>query len=62
MLKKYMSNPSHVLQDQPLGVQENLTYEEGPLRIQDRKEQVLRMKVIPMVEILLNNHGIEEAT
>ena len=31
-------------------LKENLTYEEIPVQIVDRKEQVLRSKVIPGVE------------
>ena len=42
MLKKYNPDPSHVLREQPLQLKENLTYEETPMQIVDRKEQVLR--------------------
>lgn len=38
MLRKYMLNFSCLIQDQPLEVQENLIYEERPLRVLDRKE------------------------
>ena len=47
-----MLDLSHFFQDQPLEVQDNLTYEEISLRVLDRKEQVPRTKVIPMVKIL----------
>ena len=50
MLRKYIPDPSHVLREQQL--KENLTYEETPIQIVDRKEQVLRSKVIPLVKVL----------
>ena len=43
-------------------LRENLTYEEQPVEILDRREQVLRRKIIPLVKVLWRNHGIEEAT
>ncbi|XP_038874993.1 uncharacterized protein LOC120067515 [Benincasa hispida] len=62
MLRKYISDPSHVLESQPLQLKENLSYEEEPVQIIDRKEQVLRNKTIPLVKVLWRNHGVEEAT
>ena len=43
-------------------LKENLTYEEIPVQIVDRKEQVLRSKVIPLVKVLWKNHEKETAT
>ena len=31
MLRKYIPDPSHVLTEQPVKIQENLTYEEEPV-------------------------------
>ena len=62
MLRKYVSDPSHVLREQPVQLKENLTYEETPVQIVDRKEQVLRSKVIPLVKVLWKNHEREAAT
>ncbi|KAL6225752.1 hypothetical protein ACLB2K_004601 [Fragaria x ananassa] len=62
MLRKYIVDPSHVLQEQPISLQKNLTYEEEPVQILDRKEQVLRNKKIPLVKVLLRSHQVEEAT
>ena len=62
MLRKYIPNPSHVLREQPVQLKENLTYEEIPMQIVDRKEQVLRNKVIPLVKVLWKNHEREAAT
>ena len=52
MLRKYIPDPSHVLREQPMQLKENLTYEETPVQIIDRKEHVLRSKVIPLVKVL----------
>ena len=41
MIRKYIPDPSHVLIEQPVEIQENLTYEEEPVKILDRREQVL---------------------
>ena len=62
MLCKYITDPSHVLIEQPVEIQENLTYEEEPVQILDRREQVLRNKTIPLVKVLWRSHTIEEAT
>ena len=42
MLRKYIPDPSHMIREQPMQLKENLTYEETPVQIIDRKEQVLR--------------------
>ena len=62
MLKKYVSDPSHVLEHEPIQVNEDLTYEEKPVQILDRKDKTLRNKVIPLVKVLWRNHKVEEAT
>ena len=62
MLQKYMADPSHVLRDQPVELKEYLTYEERPVQIVDRNDQVLGNKVIPLVKVLWINHDRDEAT
>ena len=62
MLRKYILDPSHVLTAQPVEIQENLTYEEEPVQILDRREQVLCNKTIPLVKVLWRSHTVEEAT
>ena len=62
MLQKYVSDPSHVLESEPIGIREDLTYEEQPVQILDRKDKALRNKVIPLVKVLWRNHKMEEAT
>ncbi|XP_075500138.1 uncharacterized protein LOC142538725 [Primulina tabacum] len=62
MLRKYLSNPSHVLRYDSLDLLPNLSYEEMPVQILDRKVKVLRNKEIGLVKVLWRNHVIEEAT
>ena len=62
MLRKYVYDSSHVLKDLPIHIEENLTYEEQPVEILDRKDQVLRTKIIPLVKILWRNQSYEEDT
>ena len=52
ILRKYISDHSHVLQPQAVKLNENLTYEEYPVGIVDREVRQLRTKDIPMVKIL----------
>ncbi|KAL5566402.1 hypothetical protein UlMin_029566 [Ulmus minor] len=60
--KKYVPDPTHVLEHEPIEVHEDLTYEEPPVQILDRKEKTLRNKAIPLVKVLWRNHKVEEAT
>ena len=62
MLRKYIPDPSHVLREKPVQLKENLTYEEIPVQIVDRKEHVLRSKGIPLVKVLWKNHEREATT
>ncbi|KAJ4718964.1 Retrotransposon protein, putative, Ty3-gypsy subclass [Melia azedarach] len=62
MLKKYISDPSHILDSQPAQLEENLTYEEEAVQILDSREQQLRNKTISLVKVLWRNHNVEEAT
>ncbi|PKI53581.1 hypothetical protein CRG98_026031 [Punica granatum] len=62
ILRKYIPDPSHVLSYQPVELNEDLTYEEEPVEILDRKEQVLRTKRIPLLKVLWRSHTREEAT
>ena len=62
MLRKYISDSSHVLNYEPLQLNQDLTYEEKPVRILDTKEKELRNKRIPLVKVLWKNHSTEEAT
>jgi hypothetical protein len=39
-----------------------MTYEETPMRILDRKDQVLRNNSISLVKVLWNNPSVEEVS
>ena len=62
MLKKYISDPSHVLGHEPIEVHEDLTYEEKPEKILDRRDKLLRNKVIPLVKVQWKHHKGSDAT
>ncbi|KAL6125051.1 hypothetical protein ACLB2K_077559 [Fragaria x ananassa] len=62
MFRKYIAYPSHVLEEQPISLQKDLSYEEEPVQILDRKEQVLRSKSISLIKVLWRSHQIEETT
>ena len=56
MLRKYELDPSHVLDWTDLEVDEDASYEERPVRVLDRRDQVLRGKTIPLVKVLWKHH------
>ena len=62
MLKRYHSDASHIIGYEAVEIQPDLSYEEKPVTILDRKEQVLRNKTIPLVRVLWRNQKIEEST
>ncbi|XP_022852065.1 uncharacterized protein LOC111373722, partial [Olea europaea var. sylvestris] len=62
MLRQYVSDPSHVVNYQPLDIKSNMTYEEKPVSILDRRIQRLRTKEIPLVRVQWRNHNVEEST
>jgi len=51
-LRKYISDPSHVLEADDIQVRENLTMEAGPVRILDSQIKQLRGKEIRTVKVL----------
>ncbi|KAM6596576.1 hypothetical protein CsatA_007100 [Cannabis sativa] len=62
MLRKYVSNPTHVLSYDTLELAPDLSYEEQPVQILDRKDKVLRNKTIFLIKVLWKNNKVEEAT
>ena len=52
MLRKYISDPSHVLEAPPIELKEDLFFEVQPVAIVDQKMKQLRSKIIPMVKVL----------
>jgi hypothetical protein len=61
-MRKYVYDPTHVLDYHDLSIQDDISIEDQPIQILDRREQVLRKKVIPLVKVLWSHHGVEEAT
>ena len=62
MLRRYRSDPSHVIMGQPIEIKDNLSYIEDPVQILDTKIKQLRNRRIPMVNVGWWNHSREEAT
>ena len=62
MLRKYRSDPSHVLSVDEVAIDQNLTYEEEPVEILAREVKQLRRKTVPLVKVLWRNHKMEEVT
>ncbi|KAL0543972.1 hypothetical protein IC582_019082 [Cucumis melo] len=62
MLRRYVADPTHVVDFEPLQISENLSYEEQPVEILAREVKKLHNREISLVKVLWRNHGIEEAT
>ncbi|XP_057482029.1 uncharacterized protein LOC130768958 [Actinidia eriantha] len=62
MLRKYVADTTHVLEQPPIALEKNLKYEERPMRIMDTRVKQLRSKVIPLVKVWWENQSIGEAT
>ena len=62
MLRKYIKDPSHVIEPQTVDLDENVTYEEQPVRILDREVRQLWNKMILMVKVLWHSQTLEEMT
>jgi len=61
-LRRYTSDPNHVIPYKPLQLKENLTYVEEPVKIIDRMDRVLRNRTIPYVKVLWRHHSSTDAT
>ncbi|XP_068344133.1 uncharacterized protein [Pyrus communis] len=55
-------DPCHVIQPEPLEMNQDASYVEEPVAIIDRQDKTLRNKVIPLVKVLWRNHAVEETT
>ncbi|MCI85764.1 putative retrotransposon gag protein, partial [Trifolium medium] len=51
-LRKYVSDPSHVIESDEMQVKENLTVETLPFRIEGREMKKLRNKEISSVKVV----------
>ena len=61
MLRKYRSDPSHLLSIDEVAIDRDLMYEEEPVEILAREVKQLRRKAVPLVNVLWRNHKMEEA-
>ena len=52
MLRRYRSDPSHVINPSEVEIQSDLSYEEEPIRILAREVKELRNKRVPIVKVL----------
>ncbi|XP_062113959.1 uncharacterized protein LOC133824964 [Humulus lupulus] len=57
-LRKYVNDPTHVLSYNELSIDPQLSYEEKPVAILDRKDKLLRNKTMPLVKVQWSNHKI----
>ena len=62
ILRRYRSDPSHVVSLKTIELRPDLTYEEEPVEILAREVKELRNKKIPLVKVLWRNHKTEEDT
>ena len=62
MLPKYRSNESHILPVQEVQVQQDFSYDEETKAILAREGKQLWNKQVPLVKVLWQHHGMEEAT
>ena len=62
MIQRYICNFVHILKDLFMHFERNLMYEEQLIAVLDRMDQVLRIKVIPLVKVLCKNQSYEEVT
>ncbi|XP_057984523.1 uncharacterized protein LOC131169325 [Hevea brasiliensis] len=60
MFRKYVSNPSHVLQQDTVELNENLTFEEQSVAIVDYQIRQLQSKQISMVKVLWRSQSVEK--
>ena len=61
-LRKYVYDASHVVEIEPVHLNENLAYEEYPIRIVDNMDKVLRGAIVKLVKVQWSNHEEQEAT
>ncbi|XP_049406064.1 uncharacterized protein LOC125869649 [Solanum stenotomum] len=62
MLRRYRSDPSHVLLVESIEVNPDLTYNKEPIRIEAREVKQFRNKRTPLVKVVWRNHSGKEAT
>ncbi|XP_021722702.1 uncharacterized protein LOC110690177 [Chenopodium quinoa] len=61
-LRKYVHDPTHVIQPETIELDETLTFKERPVKILDTKTRSTRNKAVKLVKVLWSNQNSEEAT
>ncbi|KAL9673779.1 hypothetical protein QQ045_030041 [Rhodiola kirilowii] len=56
MMRKYISDPGHVLEYERVQMDDTLTYDEQPVAISDRQVKRLRNKEVFSIKVLWRNH------
>ncbi|XP_028093708.1 uncharacterized protein LOC114293779 [Camellia sinensis] len=62
MLRKYEPHSSYIINWKEINLDEDVTFEEKPVKILDRREKKLRGKTIPLVRVLWRHREAEEST
>jgi hypothetical protein len=62
MLRKFLQDPDHQIEMEPIAVRQDLTLECRPVRILESSECVLRKRSIKYVKVLWSNQSKREAT
>ncbi|XP_012487843.1 uncharacterized protein LOC105801051 [Gossypium raimondii] len=62
MLRRYRSDPSHVIPHSEIELQPDMAYSEEPMKILAQEVKELRNKRVPLVKVLWHRHGSEEVT
>ena len=62
MLRRYTPDPAHVVDWGEIEVNTYGTFKEGPGRIMDSRDQVLRRKIVRLVKVLWQHREVEDAT
>ncbi|KAK5836299.1 hypothetical protein PVK06_012080 [Gossypium arboreum] len=62
MLRRYRSDPSHIISPTKIELRPDMTYEEEPIKILAREVKQLRNKSVALVKVLWQKHGVEETT
>ncbi|CAL0301683.1 unnamed protein product [Lupinus luteus] len=61
-LRKYISDPSHIVEPDSIQLKDNLTFETLPIKIGDRSVKILRGKEIALVKVIWSQTNGEDAT
>ncbi|XP_017622067.1 uncharacterized protein LOC108466237 [Gossypium arboreum] len=62
MLRRYRSDPSHIVSVEEIEVGPDLTIDEELMQILDHDVKVLRKKSVPLDKLFWRNHSSEKAT